>query len=136
MSNKYNQYYKHQKPEETTEQELDTTSQVVENEQELDTTNQVVDNEQQNDDVSSENAQQSEDTTPDAPAELIEGHVTNCLKLNIRKEPNIKAAILCEVALNSVLAIDPAKSNEEWLSVVTDVGVNGFCMAKYVNITQ
>ncbi len=134
MSNKYNQYYKHQKseeqitnnPEETTEQELDTTAQVVENEQ-------------QNDVIGSENIQQPEDTTLDAPAELLEGHVSNCIKLNIRKEPNINAAILCEVPLNTLVIIDPEKSNDEWLSVVTNAGekgIDGFCMAKYVNIKQ
>lgn len=119
MSHKYNQYYNHQKPvnnpEETVEQELDVTTNLEDQTQDI------------------ENIQQPE---IEAPAELLEGNVTNCIKLNVRKEPNIKAAIVCEVALNTLLAIDPDKSNNEWLSVTTDTGINGFCMAKYVNIKQ
>lgn len=127
MSHKYNQYYNHQKPEnkpeETVEQELDTTNNLEDQTQDVE--NEANDTEK--------NIQQPE---IEAPAELLEGNVTNCIKLNIRKEPNIKAAIVCEVALNTLLAIDPDKSNNEWLSVTTDTGINGFCMAKYVNIKQ
>ncbi len=130
MSHKYNQYYNHQKPEnqpvsnpeETVEQELDVTTNLEDQTQDVE--NEILD---------TENVQQPED---EAPAELLEGNVTNCIKLNIRKEPNLKAPILCEVALNAVLAIDSEKSNNEWLHVFTDTGIDGFCMAKYVNIKQ
>lgn len=62
----------------------------------------------------------------------VTGVVTGCGKLNIRKEPNTSATILCEVTLKSELVIDPDKSTDDWYSVCTPAGVEGFCMKKFV----
>ena len=137
MGKNYNQYYRQQKsnanPVNNPEDEIKQDS----NEPQQNPENTVVDNEQQsNGDVNSEDTQLDNDNqqNPEPPAEPIEGYVTDCLKLNIRKEPSLNADILCEVPVNAKLAIAPDTSSEEWLSVVTETGVNGFCMAKYVNI--
>lgn len=66
------------------------------------------------------------------PEPTVTGVVTGCGKLNIRKEPNTSAAILCEVTLKSELVIDPDKSTDDWYSVCTPAGVEGFCMKKFV----
>ena len=131
MSNKpnYNNYYKQNKAKQ------DESQQSADNAQE----NQPIpdDNEpQQNPDNTQENQQNlnNEDSTPEPPAEPIDGYVTDCIKLNIRKEPSLEADILCEVPVNANLLIAPDTSSEGWYSVVTENGVNGFCMAKYVNI--
>ena len=145
MRNRYNQYYRQQKsnanPVNNPEDEIKQDS----NEPQQNPENTVVDNEQQSNGVinsedtqlDNENQQNPDDnagSNPEPPAKPIEGYVTDCLKLNIRKEPSLNADILCEVPVNAKLAIAPDTSSEEWLSVVTDTGVNGFCMAKYVNI--
>lgn len=132
---KYNQYYKQQKsnvnpaknPEDEIKQDLDNSS--------------ADDEQQSNDVINPEDTQQIPDDnepqqnpTPEPPAEPIDGYVTDCIKLNIRKEPSLEADILCEVPVNANLLIAPDTSSEEWYSVVTENGVNGFCMAKYVNI--
>ena len=128
---KYNQYYKQQKsnvnpaknPEDEIKQDLDNSS---------------ADDEQQSNDIINPDDTQLDNNenqqNPDDNAGPIDGYVTDCLKLNIRKEPSLEAGILCEVPVNTKLLIAPDTSTEEWLSVVTESGVNGFCMAKYVNI--
>lgn len=64
------------------------------------------------------------------------GIVTDCMKLNIRKEPSVDAVVICEVSALSRLMIDRDKSTEDWLSVCTETGVDGFCMKKFVTIYQ
>ena len=68
---------------------------------------------------------------PEVKADVI-GVVVDCGRLNVRKEPNPSAKILCEVTLKSELVIDPDKSTDEWYSVCTPAGVEGFCMKKFV----
>lgn len=74
--------------------------------------------------------QPEDDSTP------IIGVVTDCLKLNIRKAPNVEAGVLCEAQALSKLMVDPNKSTDEWLCVCTEAGFEGFCMKKYVTIEQ
>jgi hypothetical protein len=69
-------------------------------------------------------------------SELVLGVVTNCVRLNIREKPNISAPIIAKVNALSELMIDLAASNEEWYSVCTEVGIEGFCMKKFVAIKQ
>lgn len=61
------------------------------------------------------------------------GIVTDCSKLNIRLEPKVKADVLCVVNAGDKLFIDPDKSTDDWYSVTTSVGAEGFCMKKYVS---
>lgn len=62
------------------------------------------------------------------------GIVTGCGKLNVRKEPAIASGVVCEVAVNSELLIDLDKSTDEWFSVCTAAGSEGFCMKKFVEV--
>ena len=71
------------------------------------------------------------DPEPSAPADVT-GIVVGCSRLNIRKEPSTSATILCEVTGKSELCIYPDKSTDEWYSVCTPAGVEGFCMKKFV----
>lgn len=84
----------------------------------------------------SETDEASERVTQEADAESkhVIGIVTNCLKLNIRKEPKADAVILTEVAVLSELMIDPVRSTDEWLSVCTPPGVEGFCMKRFIAV--
>lgn len=84
--------------------------------------------------------QQVEDTPVETIPEEIpstkEGVVTDCLRLNIRKEPSMDAKILCVVDLCTTLKVDMNRSTDEWFSVCTENGVEGFCMKKYVTIKR
>ena len=66
------------------------------------------------------------------PEPNVTGVVIGCGRLNIRKEPSTSATILCEVSLKSELIIDPNKSTDDWYSVCTPAGVEGFCMKQFV----
>lgn len=68
------------------------------------------------------------------PEPTLTGVVSGCGKLNIRKEPSATAEILCEVANKSELVIDPNKSTDDWYSVCTPAGVEGFCMKQFVTL--
>lgn len=60
------------------------------------------------------------------------GEVTNCTKLNIRKNPTTDADVLCVVEKGTKLVIDTDKSNNKWYAVETGSGVKGFAMKDFV----
>lgn len=62
------------------------------------------------------------------------GIVTDCLRLNIRKEPNQNAKVLCEVTAMADLVIDEAESTDDFYKVSTSDGIKGFCMKRYVTV--
>lgn len=68
--------------------------------------------------------------------EMIPGMVTDCAKLNVRKQPSLKADVLCEIAVRAKVIINPAKSTKEWYCVRTEQGVVGYCMKKYIKVKQ
>lgn len=74
------------------------------------------------------------DTSADEIEPVVYGYVTDCLKLNIRTEPKVGANVLCVVEIADELLIDMNKSTEDWYSVTTNVGAEGFCMKKYVTV--
>ena len=75
-----------------------------------------------------------EETVKTVPIpKTINGVVTNCAKLNIRKEPSTHAEILGVVDADSEMKINMDKSNDEWFYVSTAVGIDGYCMRNFVN---
>ena len=72
----------------------------------------------------------------DAHAMPIEGIVTNCTSLNIRKEPSVDSDILCFVRVGTSLMIDESMSTEDWYNVYTAAGMSGFCMKNYVRVSK
>lgn len=75
-----------------------------------------------------------EETVVEKKIEPRHGIVTDCLRLNIRKEPNQNAKILCEVTAMSDLVIDEEESTKDFYKVSTSDGVKGFCMKRYVTV--
>jgi hypothetical protein len=64
------------------------------------------------------------------------GFVTNCKKLNVREEPRIDSAIVCEVDYQTELMIDENESTEEFYKVFTTAGIEGFCMKNFITIQK
>ena len=64
------------------------------------------------------------------------GIVTNCSRLNIRKEPNVDSDIVCGVSNNTEVIIDEESSNDGFYKITTSAGIEGFCMKKYIEITM
>lgn len=63
----------------------------------------------------------------------VYGIVSGCGKLNIRESSSKDSDILCVIDEGSVVSIDFAKSTEDWLSICTNAGIDGFCMAKFID---
>ena len=110
----YNQYAnkKETTPVEEIEESIDTTETVEENE------------------VVTEETEVIENKTPDEVPKPVYG-VVNCSKLNIRRGPSIDTASLCIVESGSKLDIE--QYNEEWLKVLTEDGISGYCMRKFID---
>lgn len=68
--------------------------------------------------------------------EPIDGFVSGCKRLNIRKKPASYGEIICEVSEGTTLMIDPSESTTEWYRVYTETGVEGYCMKMFVTIKQ
>ena len=62
------------------------------------------------------------------------GFVTNCKKLNVRKEPKIDSDVICEIDYQTELMINENESTEEFYKVFTAAGIEGFCMKKFITI--
>lgn len=71
----------------------------------------------------------------EAVAEII-GVVTDCLRLNIRKEPNKDSKVAAIVNCLDEVKIDLETSTDEWYAVCTVAGIEGFCMKKYIAVRQ
>lgn len=74
------------------------------------------------------------ETVVEKKVEPRHGIVTDCLRLNIRKEPNQNAKILCEVTAMADLVINEAESTDDFYKVSTSDGIKGFCMKRYVTV--
>ena len=68
-----------------------------------------------------------------AISETVEGTVVNCAKLNVRAEPAMGADVLCVLDAMSEIEIIVDKSTKEWFYVCTAIGVEGYCMRKFVD---
>ena len=101
------------------------TTPVEEIEESIDTTETVEENE-----VVTEETEVIEDKTPDEVPKPVYG-VVNCSKLNVRRGPSIDTASLCIVEGGSKLDIE--QYNEEWLKVLTEDGISGYCMRKFID---
>lgn len=81
----------------------------------------------------------AEDTRVEEIEEAVEeiiGVVTDCLRLNIRKEPNKDSEVAVIVNCLDEVKIDPETSTDEWYAVCTVAGIEGFCMKKYIAVRQ
>lgn len=69
--------------------------------------------------------------------ETLVGFVFGCDELNVRKAPvKDPKNIACTVRKDSLLVIDSKESTNEWYSVITESGIKGYCMKKYVRVSQ
>lgn len=62
------------------------------------------------------------------------GMVTDCAKLNVRKNPNTNSEVLCVIEAASKVVIDEENSTGGFYKVCTESGVEGYCMKKFIKI--
>ena len=63
----------------------------------------------------------------------VEGVVANCAKLNVRSKPDISSEVVCVLDVMSEMEIDVEKSTDEWFYVCTAIGIEGYCMRRFVD---
>lgn len=63
---------------------------------------------------------------------LKSGRVFNCKHLNVRAMPNPTAEIVCVLECGTEVMVDDEKSTEDFYSVCTEAGIEGFCMKKFI----
>lgn len=70
------------------------------------------------------------------PVVTIEKHgvVAGCAKLNVRQNPNTDSEVMCVVGCGTDLVIDEKASTADFYKVCTAVGVEGYCMKKFVTL--
>ena len=62
------------------------------------------------------------------------GKVIDCVKLNVREEPNTKASVVFEIPVGSTVYIDETCSTDDFYKICTEHGVEGYCMKKFIEI--
>lgn len=67
---------------------------------------------------------------------VVEGVISDCTKLNIRSAPSMDGDIVTVLYAGTKLTIDLDQSNDEWYSICTLHGIEGFCMKKFVAINE
>lgn len=64
----------------------------------------------------------------------VVGVVTNCQRLNVRKEPDADSEVVTVISQLEEVVIDTNRSTEEWYAVCLVSGIEGFCMKKFIVI--
>ena len=78
----------------------------------------------------------SENVLVEGPDKLIPGVVTDCLRLNVRKEADRNAEVVTVLDALSEVMVDMGESTDEFYNVCTAAGIEGFCMKKYIAIRK
>ena len=62
----------------------------------------------------------------------VQGFVSSCKKLNVRKRPNINSEVVCVIDDGTEVLAIKSDSTNEWFEVVAANGEKGYCMKKYI----
>ena len=73
---------------------------------------------------------------PEKVQEIKKGIVTDCLTLNIRKDPDINSEVVGNIKCLSEIMIEDKESTDEFYKICTASGKEGFCMKKYIVVSQ
>lgn len=60
--------------------------------------------------------------------------LVNCKMLNVREAPTIESEVLTILHKDSEVMIDPSMSTDEFYSVCTETGIEGFCMRDFIEV--
>lgn len=61
------------------------------------------------------------------------GVVTKCARLNVRSKASTTGDVVTVLNLGDKVKIDVDNSTDEWFKIITNDGVDGYCMKKFVN---
>ena len=110
----------------------DVTEEMEEEIAEVNETEEVVEDSA----VEEEMNEESEAVEETKEENTLVGYVSGCTKLNIREEAYPGAKVLCTVPEKAVLLIDVSESTTEWYKIYTESGMEGYCMKKFVTVSE
>lgn len=64
----------------------------------------------------------------------VEGVVSNCAELYVRSAPSIDSEPLGTIKQGARVMIYELESTDEFYSVCTETGLEGFCMKKFITV--
>ena len=70
---------------------------------------------------------------PEPTHETMFGLVS-CKMLNVREAPDVEADVITVLHKDSEVMIDVDASTDEFYSVCTESGIEGFCMKEFINV--
>ena len=73
-----------------------------------------------------------EEIPVEEPTTIVNGVVTNCLRLRLRKEPN--GTIISWLDAGDEVLVDMLQSTDKWYKVYTKDDLDGFCMKEFITI--
>ena len=62
----------------------------------------------------------------------VQGLVSGCKRLNVRKKPSINSDVVCVIDDGTEVLVIKSDSTNEWFEVVAVNGEKGYCMKKYI----
>lgn len=65
---------------------------------------------------------------------LVIGVVSNCVKLNVRDDPDVHGRVMCTINCGTEVEIDLSESVNDWYKVYLVSGVEGYCLNDFITI--
>lgn len=65
--------------------------------------------------------------------ESMYGKVFGTDRLNVRANPSMDAEVVCRINKDDVVLIDENLSTDDWYSICTENGMEGFCMKEFIS---
>lgn len=66
--------------------------------------------------------------------EFKQGVVTDCVKLNVRKEPDPEAEVVAKISVGTKLEVYEGESTDDFYKIWVPYGVEGYCMKQFISI--
>ena len=83
--------------------------------------------------AAAEPVEQAVEETPKKESKV--GVVTNCQKLNVRREATLENNIITTLLAGAVLVIDEDGSTDKFYKVITETGLEGYCMKQFIELS-
>ena len=78
--------------------------------------------------------EQIEEIIPSDPEPVVNEGMVNCEQLYVRSAPSVDAEPLGTIKQGARVMIYELESTDEFYSVCTETGLEGFCMKKFITV--
>lgn len=70
------------------------------------------------------------------PNMLKEGSVKGAVRLNVRSAPRPNAPVAEIISLNDLVQVKTDEDHKDFYAVITNSGIEGFCMKKFIKLKK